>query len=258
MLEYTTRDIEEIVYNIHNKVLNNSSFAEMEIRRVRERHKDKVNYLRLYQSLVGIYGYCAECYLLANNDTEKFKGYCFLAANAGSILFKLYDKGLRANDVFAQSLGSRKNAYYYIQYAILANHPETALPITREDSVWRCILNREYDETVKYLPEEIKQEKFTSYVNEILWAIVYRNEKKMNQYFEKRVKMLRRQAKAATPTEFDSHGLALIILAKERGMTCNLNVRELPQHLLDDIPVNEEEWQLPKDPEVDKILADVE
>lgn len=80
----------------------------------------------------------------------------------------------------------------------------------------------------------------------------------MNQYFEKRIMMLRRQARAAAPTEFDSYGMALIKLAKYRGMTCRLNVRELPQHLLHDVPVNEEEWKLPEDPELDKILTSME
>lgn len=70
--------------------------------------------------------------------------------------------------------------------------------------------------------------------------------------------MLRRQARATAPTEFDSYGMALIKLAKIRNMTCNLNVRELPQHLLDDIPVNEEGWQLPEILAVSKILAGVE
>lgn len=70
--------------------------------------------------------------------------------------------------------------------------------------------------------------------------------------------MLRWQARAAASTEFDSYGMALIKLAKTRNMTCNLNVRELPQHLLDDIPVNEEEWQLPEIPAVNKILVGVE
>lgn len=255
-MEYTTKGIEERICDIQRIVSENDALEDAEIKEIRKRFEKDC--LKFYHRVSISYGSCAKCYLLANNDTQKFKGYCFLAAKAGSVVLELYDKGLRSNDAFIKKLDTRRNVDFYIQYAILANCPEMAVSFPARDSAWRCILEQKYDEAVEYLPEKIKQEKHTSYVDEILWAIVHKNEKKMNQYFEKRIMMLRRQARAAAPTEFDSYGMALIKLAKARGMTCNLNVRELPQHLLDDIPVNEEEWQLPKNPEVDKILTDVE
>ncbi len=255
-MDYTTKGIEERIQNVQRIVSQNSAFVDAGIKEDIKRHEHDI--LKLYHRLSLSYGSYAKCYLLANNDTQKFKGYCFLAAKAGGVVLKLYDKGLTSNDAFIKKLDTRKNVVFYIQYAILANCPELAVSFPTRDSAWRCILEQKYDEAMGYLPEKIKQEKFTSYVDEILWAIVYKDEKKMNHYFEKRIMMLRRQARAAAPTEFDSYGMALIKLAKTRNMTCNLNVRELPQHLLDDMPVNEEEWQLPEIPAVNKILVSME
>ena len=255
-MEYTTKGIEERMQNVQRIVTQNSAFVDAGIKENIKRHGHDI--LKLYHRLSLSYGSYAKCYLLTNNDTQKFKGYCFLAAKAGSVVLKLYDKGLRSNDAFIKKLDTRKNVDFYIQYAILANCPEMAVSFPTRDSAWRCVLEQKYDEALEYLPEKVKSEKFTSYVDEILWAIVHKNEKKMNQYLGKRIMMLRRQARAAAPTEFDSYGMALIKLAKARGLTCDLNVRELPQHLLDDIPVNEEEWHLPQIPTVDKILAGLE
>ncbi len=75
----------------------------------------------------------------------------FLAAKAGSVVLKLYDKGLRSNDEFIKKLDTRRNVVFYIQYAILANRPEMAVPFPKRDSAWRCILEQKYDEAMKYL-----------------------------------------------------------------------------------------------------------
>lgn len=74
-----------------------------------------------------------------------------MAAKAGSVVLKLYDKGLRSNDEFIKKLDTRRNVVFYIQYAILANRPEMAVPFPKRDSAWRCILEQKYDEAMKYL-----------------------------------------------------------------------------------------------------------
>ena len=38
-------------------------------------------------------------------------------------------------------------------------------------------------------------------------------------------------------------------------MACNLNVVEAPWHLLDDDPINEDEWQLPEDSGLEQLLG---
>ena len=49
--------------------------------------------------------------------------------------------------------------------------------------------------------------------------------------------MLRRYAKLDT-TVFDRWGMAVIKLAQQRGIKCNLDVIELPYYLLDDIKID--------------------
>lgn len=175
-MEYTTKGIEERICDIQRIVSENDALEDIGIKEIRKRYEKDC--LRLYHEISMSYGSYAKCYLLANNDTQKFKGYCFLAAKAGSVVLELYDKGLRSDDAYIKRLNTREKVVFYIQYAILANHPEVAVSFPMRDSAWRCILEQKYDETMKYLPEKIEQEKFTSYVNEILWAIVYENEKR--------------------------------------------------------------------------------
>ncbi len=92
-------------------------------------------------------------------------------------------------------------------------------------------------------------------MQQILWTIVYQNEKKMNQFFEGNIREFRRQTKLAGATFFEGSALAFIKLAQERGMKCTLNVAELPWHLLDDDPINEDEWHLPEDSGLEQLLG---
>lgn len=204
------------------------------------------------------YSSWASIYLAVDEDVKSFKGYCYLAARAGNICFRLFDKGFRTKSwvqTFVRNLETREDIFFFAQYAILANHNELAIQMASETSLLGSILIGNYEKAKTFLPQEIKETRYTSYVNEILWAIVYKDERRMNQYLEKRVKLMRREAKAGVPKYLDLFGLALIKLAKARDMTCKLQVRELPQCLLDDIPVNEDEWHLPEDYELDKMLA---
>lgn len=254
MLEYTTIAIEKSVNDVKDKFIKTPEFLNIMVSNCLAKYERSNDYLKKYHDLLYTYSYCGTCCLVAKEDTEKFKGYYFLAAEAGDICYRLCDMGLRTNRAYVENLKTRKNVLFYAQFAILANHKKLAIQIAQEDSLLGGILTKNYDKAKTYLPKDFKEIKDISCINEILWSIVYEDEKKMNQYFEKRIKLLRRQAKVAMPTEFDSDGLALIKLAQDRGMTCNLDVRELPQHLLDDDPVNEEEWRLPEDHELRKII----
>lgn len=246
MLTYTTNSIEKSIRNIKETVAKEEAFAEVGIAECLKRYEGTDDDLKKYQGLVYSYSSCAKCYLLADHDTEKWKGYYYLAAKAADILYQLYDNGCRTNEAFIKQLENR-NHLRYTQYAILANHKPLAVQLAGENSLLGQILCGDYEKAKSFLPDEIKETKYTSYIDEILWAIVYQDEKKMNRYFEKRIKMLRRQARTATPTALDSYGLALIKLAQERIMNFRLNVRELPFQLLNDTPVNENEWHLPED-----------
>ena len=247
MLTYTTIGIEKSIKDLKQIVRRDTAFAKNNVQECLKRLEGSSDILKKYQYLVYSYSSSAECYLLADGDVENFKGYCFLAAKAADILYRLYDEGYRTHNAFIRQLENR-NHIRYTQYAILANHKQLALSLAQPDTPVGCMLSGDYEKAKALIPDQIQAAKYTSYIDEILWTIIYGDEKKMNRLFEKRIRMLRRQARPAMPTILDSYGLALIKLAQARNMNCNLHVRELPYDLLDHIPVDDEAW---------KLLADV-
>ncbi|MDE7431138.1 MAG: hypothetical protein K2N34_04385 [Lachnospiraceae bacterium] len=256
MLEYSTKGIDKEIKAIKREVSKVPDYGYNVIAETLEglSIRDK-NILEKYDALMYAYGHCAVAHFITTSDKEMFKGFCHLAAKAGEICFLLYEKGIRTSSSWGKHLEIKDNMFNYIHYAILANNYELAIRMTPPESLLGSVLLQDYDKAKKFLPEDPKV--FQSWQDEerILWTIAYRNEKKLNQFVERRIKDLRRQASVAMPTYFDEWGLALIKLAMQRGMVCKLNVIELPLDLFDVLPVNEEEWKLPKDEELEKILA---
>lgn len=264
MLEFTTKEIEssleELRKEVSEEMANTPDYVTMEIGRTIDRMKrygqDKQKIYK-YQMLVYAYAGCAKRLLMACNDKQKFKGCCFLAARAGEICFALYDRGYR--DVghlgcLIRSLKDRSNTWYYAHFAILANCRELAVRIVLEETLLGAVLMHDDEKAKRHLPGDFRDIQNLSWEQQVLWTIVYQDEKKMNQLFEKDIRELRRQTKIAGATYFHGSILAFIKLAQERGMKCTLNVVEVPWHLLDDDPVNEDEWLLPEDSGLEQLL----
>ena len=94
--------------------------------------------------------------------------------------------------------------------------------------------------------------------NELLlamWSIAYQNQSVFDEALKGRIKALRRQG-SHTAVIIDSWGLALIKLARQRGLTCNLNVMELPWKLLDDEPADKTGLSLPLEAELQAIIQE--
>ena len=254
---YTTKGIDREIISIKREVSKVPDYGYTVIAETLEGLAvRKKNILEKYDALMYAYGNCASAYFIAANDREKFKGFCQLAAKAGEICFQLYEKGIRTSASWGRHLENKDTMFTYIHYAILANDYELAIRITPLESLLGSVLQQDYDKAKTFLPEDPNEIQSPWQDEErILWAVAYKNEKKLNQFVERRIKDLRRQACVATPVYFDEHGLAWIKLAMQRGMECKLNVIELPLDLLDVFSVNEAEWKLPKDEELEKILA---
>ena len=263
MLNFTTKEIESslkaLKKEVSEEMANTPDYVAMEVDRTideMKRHgQDKKNIYK-YVEFVSTYAYCAKRLLLVCNDKQKFKGCCYLAARAGEICYTLYDKGYR--DVgnrgdLLRNLGDRSTVFYYAHFAILANCRELAIRIALEDTLLGAVLMQDYERAKRYLPENIQDIKNLSWEQQVLWTIVYQDEKKMNQLFEKEIRELRRQTKIAGATYFCDFILAFIKLAKERNMAYNMNVVEVPWHLMDDDPINEDEWQLPEDSGLEQL-----
>jgi len=140
---------------------------------------------------VAAYADCAKRLLLVCNDKQKFKGCCYLASKAGEMCYVLYDKGVRDFGCFGflrRELETRETALYYTHFAILANCRTLATQIAPEDSLLGAVLAKDYERAKTYLPEKVKEIRDSSYCEQIFWAIIYKDEKKLNQYLETRIK----------------------------------------------------------------------
>lgn len=255
-MDYSIKKVDECIKSIQEEVKNKPDFVTLKLDEWLKAHKGKTDFIKKYNDLVRKYVYCGENYLLAENDIEKFKGYYYLAAKAAEICYQLVEKGYTTRpDYVLKNLKTRGNVLYYVKNAILSNSRELAIKLATENSLLGAVLMKDYERAKLYLPEDIKMIPADCDLEQILWTIVYNDEKSFNRQVEETVKFLRRQARTYPAIYFNDGELAIIKLAAERGMTCIVNVAELPIHILDDIPVNEEEWKLPEDKELENLLA---
>ncbi len=82
--------------------------------------------------------------------------------------------------------------FNYIHYAILANRYELAIRMTSPETLLGSILRKDYDKAKIFLPEDPKGfQKDWEDEERILWAIAYKNKKKLHQFMERRIKDLR-------------------------------------------------------------------
>lgn len=133
----------------------------------------------------------------------------------------------------------------------MANDSQLALLIAGEDTVEGLLVKEEYERVQRMLPQDISA--IRDELNLCCWAIVHQEQATFDKALQERIKVLRRQS-GSSVTILDSWGLALIQLARRRGMTCKLKVIELPWQRLDDTPVNKEGLELPFTAELQEII----
>ena len=104
MLEYTTSAIEKSVNDVKDKFVNTPEFLNIMVSNCLAKYERSNDYLKKYHDLLYTYSYCGTCFLVAKEDTEKFKGYYLLAAEAGDICYRLCDMGLRTNRAYVENL----------------------------------------------------------------------------------------------------------------------------------------------------------
>lgn len=257
-LRYISRHVEEKneEYMLRiKKEVEDPNYVEDMINETLQEYKKSTDFIEKYDTLMNVYISCGKHYLKANNDTVKFKGYYYLAAKAGEICFQLAERGHKTyQSVLNENLRTKNNVFYYAHRAILADVWDLAIHFVSEDSLLGAILMEDYERAKKYIPEEFTDISKSDELEQLLWTIVYLDEKKMNSLIEKYIKQLRRDTKSSPGAYFDSADLALIKLAMVRGMNCDLNIAELPIHLLDDVKINEDEWRLPEDKGLEELL----
>lgn len=150
----------------------------------------------------------------------------------------------------------KKNHFTFSRSAILANEYELALKIAGEDTIEGALILQDYERACEILTESPEDELICkNELKQCMWAIAHNDEKMFNKYMEKRIKVLRHQGKIWAIT-IDGCGLAVIKLAQRRGISCDLNVIELPQQYLDDARVDTSGLFLPMADEINSIICE--
>lgn len=226
---------------VKQEIYDGYDLMEIPLQRLDERIK-KQEYDWIIDSLSDLY-FCyfsqGDYYLQMESDIKRAKDNYYLAALSGTLLYEMLKEGFSYHiSDSGYPYDFKKKNFNYAKAAILVNEYELALKMTGEDTIEGALVLQNYKGACAMIPENPEDGSICK--NEILqcmWAIAHGDEKLFNKYMEKRIKMLRHYARI-NPITFDSWGLAVVKLAKRRELSCDLNVIELPQNLLDDIKIN--------------------
>lgn len=264
-LQYSTKYIEERLKYEQNIVekrrqgiyVNDYNFFEMVLKKLDERLKTH-QYDYIIDSLRDLrtsYYSDGTSYLKIDVDTKKAKECYYLSALVSELIYAMVAKGFSHHCMDSgYPYDFKKRTFYFSQGAILANEYELALKIAGEDTLGGALILQDYERACEMLPESPEDESICrNEITQCMWALAHNDEKLFNKYIEKRIRVLRRQGKIYAVT-LDDCSLVMIKLAQRRGISCNLNVIELPQQYLDDIRIDTSGLFLPMVDEINSIL----
>lgn len=259
-LQYSTKGIEKKLEQERSERTATSKAELMDVcfRRLKEDIQGR-RYNSLIDSYVSLfhqYSDKADHILAIDGNFPAAKRQYYLAALTAGRIFQLvrarFPSRMRSG---AGPYNFKKNNFNFSKDAILANDWELALSITGEDTIEGLLLTGDYEKAKRTLPKDS-----TGIGDEILrcmWGIACQDQPVLDEALKERIKILRRQGSHCAAI-LDSRGLALIQLARRRGMTCNLNVIELPWELLDDEPADKMGLSLPFEDEFQEIIREKE
>ena len=125
--------------------------------------------------------------------------------------------------------------------------------MTGEGTIEGLLVLGRYEEAQGALPSDPEDRRLDDEVDQCKWAIAHGDQKAFDKYLQRRIGVLRRQGRHDACI-LDGWGLALVRLARRRGMTCKVKVLELPWELLEDAPAAEAGLVLPFEGEVREII----
>lgn len=259
-LQYSTKGIEEKLEQERSERTATSKAELMDVcfQRLKEDIQGR-KYNRLIDSYVSLfhqYSDKADHILAMDGNFPVAKRQYYLAALTASRFFQLvrarFPSRMRSG---AGPYNFKKNNFNFSKDAILANDWELALFITGEDTIEGLLLTGDYEKAKRTLPKDSTD--IGEVILRCMWGIAYQDQSILDEALKERIKILRRQGSRCA-TILDSWGLALIQLARRRGMTCNLNVVELPWKRLDDEPADKTGLSLPFEDEFQEIIREKE
>lgn len=257
-LQYSTKRLDkeleqenvDSMIAIYQKSLDNSLWWLEKV--IQERKYDQL--IEKCLSLRSNHFRIADWLFASRGEHSKAKRHYYLAALSSVQAYRLVRAGFPYHMwEWAGPYNFKKNNLNFTKDAILANDLDLALSIAGEDTTEGLLIMEEYEKAQRIMPQDpavIREE-----TSLCCWAIAHQDQSVFNDALKERIKMLRRQGSHMV-TVLDSWGLALIRLARRRGMTCDLNVVELPWKWLDDGPTDTTGLWFPFESELQKIICE--
>ena len=212
--------------------------------------KEDCDIIKEYNMLSNYYCRYSELKYVAKGSIIEYKKYFYLSAKAVELCNRLLKKGIDCDEDTKKEILNDKIDYAAAQ-AIIAGDNNLALQIVGEKSMIGCILLERYNEALEYrIPSDDD-----TYINQAFISIAKGDEEMLIKSIESRIRLVRKYAKLNV-VMVDSYFVTILKLAKKRGMNCDIHVAEIPEDLLEDTPIDYENWQLPIPERVQKLLEE--
>ena len=212
--------------------------------------KEDCDVVDVYNDLAYMCERYGELKYVAKGSVIEYKKYFYLSAKVVELCNRLLNKGIDCDEDTKKEILD-DNIYYAAAQAIIAGDYDFGLKIAGEKSMIGCILLERYNEALEYrIPSDDD-----TYINQAFISIAKDDKEMLKKSIESRIKLVRKYAKLNV-VMVDSYFVAILKLAKKRGMNCDIHFAEIPEDLLEDTPIDYENWQLPIPERVQKLLEE--
>ena len=258
---YTTKLLDEFFEDTRTyREKWSDEFRELAIERLGEavREKDYFYLIGRCRDLHHRYSSEGDAFLALDQDAPQAKKRYYLAARAGALCYDLRRAGFPYyQGKWLDHYDFKKLNINLSKDGILAGDQRLTLAMTGEDTIEGLLILGKYEEAQRALPPDPEDRRLEDEVGQCEWAIAHGDQKAFDKYLQRRIGVLRRQGRH-NPCILDSWGLALIRLARRRGVTCKVKVIELPWELLEDATADTAGLVLPWEAEVREIIRQKE
>lgn len=247
----------ETVWKKKNDVLPSVSNLEYITERKKQiAHIDR-NYRTFYLAAGGSYQGIANAHYIKNNNDKTCIDNLYLSG-----LAELIAELLKEGPIEKQKGFKNFDDLDIAVYKLIATDQILPSCIKEKDCVAVCISNGDFEKAKKLLEQvnEItevvygSQYKHIDYLKTIFIAILESDEESFNMALENRIRKYRKNM-VGYSVFIDEVSVALIKLAKTRGINCTVDVIEIPKIFFDeDYRINKEQVKLPFYDEVLEVL----
>lgn len=263
-MKYSTKYIDGVLkYRQHKRDMEHRGLCESGVdfmlglldRNIQGQEYERI--MTTLSSLSTYYSYQANDHLQLDNDPQKAKESYYLAALAGELIYTMAAKGFPHQMLDGgRPFDFKKKNFVFTQRAVLCSEYELALRIAGKNTLEGALILQDYERACSLLPKNPDDgDMCEDKLQQCMWAAAHGDQKAFDKYMKYEIKSLRYYTRDDAVT-VDTMALAIAKLAKRRGMSCGLNVIELPLELLDETRIDTSGLSLPLADKVTSVLND--